>query len=204
MTDIKENVLSDEFYTAESTVEAEVNKWIKYMKNKVVYCPCDSLSSAFVKYFRSKLAEGAINEVIVTGNKNSLTESFINRDGELLYGHRQEKKLGDCLNKLTQDIMKNNADFIVTCPPTSCFGEFLNLCVKSKKKFLLLGEASVLKDDDLVIEILSKGKALAELGDKVWFRTVRDVPGATRSLEGGWFVQKPIVWIRNWQVRQKS
>lgn len=195
---------TDEFFTTQETVEKEINKWIKHMKGKVVYCPCDSLSSAFVKYFRERLAGGEIAEVIITGNKSSLTESFIYREGEILYGYRQEKDVGDCLSKDTFKIMENNADFIVTCPPTSCFGDFLNLCIKSKKKFLLLGEAAVVKDDDIVQELITRGKAIAEPGDKTWFRTVRDVPGAKRGIEGGWFIQKPIVWIKNWRVKKKE
>lgn len=106
----------DEFYTLYEDVKFELDHYIDQFKDKIIYCPCDTKDSAFVKYFLELEAKGLIKELLYT----SL------RDGV------------DCLG----DVAINNynrCDIVVTNPPFSLFRQFLELLDKLDKKFIIWG-----------------------------------------------------------------
>lgn len=41
----------DEFYTLYEDVKFELDHYINQFNDKIIYCPCDTEESAFVKYF---------------------------------------------------------------------------------------------------------------------------------------------------------
>ncbi|MBQ3875940.1 MAG: hypothetical protein II796_00210 [Oscillospiraceae bacterium] len=47
-----QSVKNDEFYTRFEDIQAELQHYKTYLKNKVIYCNCDNpYESNFVKYF---------------------------------------------------------------------------------------------------------------------------------------------------------
>lgn len=57
---------NDEFYTLYSDVEAEVMKYKDYLKDKVIYLPCDSEESNFWKFFVDNSDALGAKKVIAT------------------------------------------------------------------------------------------------------------------------------------------
>jgi hypothetical protein len=57
---------NDEFYTLYSDVEAEVMNYKDYLKDKVVYLPCDSEESNFWKFFVDNFDALGVKKVIAT------------------------------------------------------------------------------------------------------------------------------------------
>ena len=106
----------DEFYTFYEDVKFELDHYIDQFKDKIIYCPCDTEESAFVKYFLELEAKGLIKELLYTSLQNGtdfLSEGAI--DG---YRH---------------------SDIIVTNPPFSLFRPFLSLLDSLNKKFIIWG-----------------------------------------------------------------
>ena len=106
----------DEFYTLYDDVKFELDHYLDQFKDKVIYCPCDTDNSAFVKYFLELEAKGLIKELLYTSIQNGtdfLSEGAI--DG---YRH---------------------SDIIVTNPPFSLFRPFLSLLDSINTSYIIWG-----------------------------------------------------------------
>ena len=57
---------NDEFYTRYEDVEAEVMKYKDYLKDKIIYLPCDSEESNFWKFFVDNYSSLGVKKVIAT------------------------------------------------------------------------------------------------------------------------------------------
>lgn len=104
----------DEFYTLYEDVKFELDHYTNQFKDKVIYCPCDTEESAFVKYFLELEAKGLIKELLYTSLQNGtdfLSDSAI--DG---YRH---------------------SDIIVTNPPFSLFRNFIEILDNLNKDFIV-------------------------------------------------------------------
>ena len=108
----------DEFYTLYEDVKFELDHYIDQFKNKIIYCPCDTENSAFVKYFLELEARGLIKEVIYTSFNNGVGTDFLSDSAIDGYKH---------------------SDIIITNPPFSLFRPFLSLLDKLNKKFIIWG-----------------------------------------------------------------
>ena len=108
----------DEFYTLYEDVKFELDHYIGQFKDKVIYCPCDTEESAFVKYFLELEAKGLIKEVIYTSFNNGVGTDFLSDSAIDGYKH---------------------SDIIITNPPFSLFRSFLSLLDKLDKKFIIWG-----------------------------------------------------------------
>lgn len=108
----------DEFYTLYEDVTFELDHYFDQFKDKIIYCPCDTSQSAFVKYFLELESKGIIKEVFYTSFK----------DGEGT----------DCLSDAAIDGYKH-CDIVVTNPPFSLFRPFVELLDKLNVKFILWG-----------------------------------------------------------------
>lgn len=113
----------DEFYTKYQDVKFELDHYIPQFKDKVIYCPCDTSDSAFVKYFLELEAKGLIKELIYTSYKDGVGT--------------------DCLSESAIDGYRHS-DIIVTNPPFSKFREFISILDKLNKKFILWGNSNAL------------------------------------------------------------
>ena len=108
----------DEFYTLYDDVKFELDHYIDQFKDKVIYCPCDTEESAFVKYFLELEAKGLIKEFIYTSFNNGSGTDFLSDSAIDGYKH---------------------SDIIVTNPPFSLFRQFLSLLDDLNKKFMIWG-----------------------------------------------------------------
>ena len=59
-------IKNDEFYTRYEDIEAEVMKYRKQFRDKVVYLPCDSLKSEFWSFFVANFESFGLKKLIAT------------------------------------------------------------------------------------------------------------------------------------------
>jgi hypothetical protein len=111
----------DEFYTLYKDVKFELDHYLDQFKDKVIYCPCDTEDSAFVKYFLELEAKGLIKELLYTSLKNGT--DFLS-DGAI-DGYR-------------------HSDIIVTNPPFSLVRQFLEILDSLNKKFIIWSTNNIL------------------------------------------------------------
>lgn len=104
----------DEFYTLYEDVKFELDHYIDQFKDKIIYCPCDTKESAFVKYFLELQAKGLIRDLVYTSLKDGV----------------------DFLSEAAVDNY-NQCDIVVTNPPFSLFRQSLELLDKLDKKFII-------------------------------------------------------------------
>ena len=143
-------VKNDEFYTRLEDIEAEVSKYKKYFKNKVVYLNCDDKeSSMFWKYFELNFDAFQLKKLIATyysetepvyAYKLELSDD-LNHDGFVderdivktpLHGN------GDFRSQECIDILKES-DIVCTNPPFSLFREYVAQLMEYNKQFLIIG-----------------------------------------------------------------
>lgn len=109
-------VKNDEFYTRYEDVKTECDNYRSHFFNKIIYCNCDTVDSAFVRYFSELKAQGLIRDVWYSGGLSGA-----------------DFRSPESIEKLKQ------VDLIVTNPPFSLFREFMDLLIKWNKKFLIIG-----------------------------------------------------------------
>ena len=126
----------DEFYTLYKDVKFELDHYIDQFKDKVIYCPCDTEESAFIKYFLELKAKGLIKELLYTSLQNGV----------------------DFISDIAIDNYKRS-DIVITNPPFSLFRQFLSLLDSLNKKFIIWGNTNALTYK-LVMNLLVHNKIL--------------------------------------------
>lgn len=137
-------VKNDEFYTMIDTVEKELVHYKKHLKNKIVLCNCDDpKSSAFWKYLHLNFSEFGLKKLVSTYyNENGVafkTEYTGGDDNDIEKGVKTQLngngdfRSEECLNIL------DKCDVVITNPPFSLFRDFVDVLMRYKKKFLVLG-----------------------------------------------------------------
>lgn len=141
---------NDEFYTRFEDIEAEVSKYKKYFKNKVVYLNCDDKEqSMFWKFFELNFDAFQLKKLIATyysktepvyAYKLELSED-LNRDGFIDQKDIVKTPLignGDFRSQECIDILKES-DIVCTNPPFSLFREYIAQLMEYNKQFLIIG-----------------------------------------------------------------
>ena len=124
-------VKDNEFYTQYKDVEDELSKYPKSVfMNKVIYCPCDSDESAFVKYFKNHTELG-YKKLIYTCLD----------DGVDMFS--------DYANNLF-----NECDIVVTNPPFSYEAKLIDKLYKMNKKFILIGAITLITNKGIKSKII--------------------------------------------------
>ena len=126
----------DEFYTLYTDVKFELDHYIDQFKGKIIYCPCDTKDSAFVRYFSELKANGLIGDLIYTSLQDGV----------------------DFLSEAAIDNYKQS-DIVITNPPFSLFRQFLSLLDSLNKKFIIWGNTNALTYK-LVMNLLVHNKIL--------------------------------------------
>lgn len=143
-------VKNDEFYTRYEDIEAEVMKYRKQFRDKVVYLPCDDPAekkSEFWSFFVNNFDAFGLKKLIATHyDENGKAykiwiDSDTSGDGYIDDGDALQEDLtgnGDfrspeCINILDE------CDIVCTNPPFSLFREFVDLLVSHNKQFLIIG-----------------------------------------------------------------
>lgn len=142
---------NDEFYTRYEDIEAEVMKYRKQFKDKVVYLPCDHPAehdrSEFWSFFVNNFDAFGLKKLIATHydtedraykiwiDRDTATGDYIGDDDALqedLQGN------GDFRSPECTEILKE-CDIVCTNPPFSLFKEFIPWIYKENKSFLIIG-----------------------------------------------------------------
>ena len=136
----------DEFYTQYSDIEDELKHHKSQLKGMVILCPCDDPDkSNFYKFLRDVKEEWEIKEIIATSyplgkgaviDQNGIEKRFTLQGG----GSYQSDEVRALLER---------SDAIITNPPFSCFQDFVEWCINSKKKFLIIGNGATLLNKHL-------------------------------------------------------
>lgn len=158
----------DEFYTQLPDIEKELRHYTKHFKNKTVLCNCDDpKASKFFHYFSYNFEKLGLKKLLTTCYRSCDADLFSDHTGEsgiyLEYdgdksGHRvpdpdeigihKLKGDGDFRSEECVKLLKQ-ADIVVTNPPFSLFREFVELVVKHKKKFLVIGNHNAISGKEM-------------------------------------------------------
>ena len=217
---------NSEFYTQRTDIEKELKYYKKFFKGKIVYCNCDDPRvSQFFHYFSDNFDHLGLKKLITTCYKNQDENLFSRGKSEkaiylefngIKKNNKNEKKIdikklngdGDfrskeCLNLLEQ------SDIVVTNPPFSLFGDLIDLLIRYKKKFLLLGDINKTSKKNIVV-LMRKKKiwigASIHSGDR-WFGVPDEYPldaATTKTEKGKKFLKvKGVRWFTNLNYRER-
>jgi Adenine-specific methyltransferase EcoRI len=166
----------DEFYTQLSDIEKELRHYTAHFKKKTVLCNCDDPKvSNFFHYLSHNFEKLKLNKLTTTCYRNqnaalfskntSKVGVYLEYEGEK-NGNRvpTAKQIGihhlegdgdfrsaECVKLLEQ------ADIVVTNPPFSLFRPYVDQLVKSKKKFLIIGNLNAITYND-VFKLIKENK----------------------------------------------
>lgn len=157
-------VKNDEFYTRYEDIEAEVMKYKKAFKGKVVYLPCDDPAekkSEFWSFFVNNFEAFGLKKLIATHYDESgkAYKIWIDNDtscnGYIDDGDALQEDLegnGDFRSPECIDILKE-CDIVCTNPPFSLFREFVDLLLTHNKKFLIIGNQNAFSYKEIFHDI---------------------------------------------------
>ena len=145
-------VKNDEFYTRFEDIEAEVMKYRKQFRDKVVYLPCDDPAekkSEFWSFFVANFESFGLKKLIATHYEENGQaykiwidrDNDLNGDGWIDDGDAIQEDLvgnGDFRSPECIEILKE-CDIVCTNPPFSLFREFVNVIMTHGKQCLIIG-----------------------------------------------------------------
>ena len=145
-------VKNDEFYTRFEDIEAEVMKYRKQFRDKIVYLPCDDPAekkSEFWSFFVANFESFGLKKLIATHYEENgqAYKIWIDRDNDLNHdgwiddGDAIQEDLmgnGDFRSPECIEILKE-CDIVCTNPPFSLFREFVNAIMTHGKQCLIIG-----------------------------------------------------------------
>ena len=153
---------NDEFYTRYEDIEAEVMKYRKYFRDKVVYLPCDDpieKKSEFWSFFVDNFDTFGIKKLIATHyDENGKTYKFwIDRDTTNGGDIQQEDLAGDGDFRSPECVeILRECDIVCSNPPFSLMKEFLPLILKYNKQFLVIGPLNAVTYKEIFPYVLEK------------------------------------------------
>lgn len=129
---------NDEFYTQYSDILHELEHYDKdKFRDKIIYLPCDRPISNFVSYFKEHYEEYKYKELVYTyiareENEEVFAYSFDGKE------ETKTKLIGNGAFQSDEciDIMRR-ADWVITNPPFSILGIFINQLKELNKKFII-------------------------------------------------------------------
>lgn len=130
---IKKN---DEFYTIFGDIQKELAHYTEYLKNKVIYCNCDTRESEFYRYFKNNFKKLKLKKLIISGlTKEAIIFNGIEEDSFKLYDGKFQNNLA----------LLKESDVVITNPPFSQFKEFIDLMMQYRKSFIVIGNKNAVK-----------------------------------------------------------
>lgn len=192
-------IKNDEFYTQYEDIEAEVMKYRKQFRNKVVYLPCDDPAekkSEFWSFFVNNFDAFGLKKLIATHysedgkaykiwiDGDATNDGFVD-DADAL----QEDLIGngDFRSPECVEILKE-CDIVCTNPPFSLFREFINLIITNNKQFLVIGNQNAFSYKEIfnliktnkiwtgynmVKEFIQPDKSIKKFGNICWFTNMK-------------------------------
>lgn len=186
---------NDEFYTRYEDIEAEVMKYRKQFKGKVVYLPCDDPAekkSEFWSFFVNNFDAFGLKKLIATHYDESgkaykiWIDADATGDGYIDDADAMQEDLsgnGDFRSPECVEILKE-CDIVCTNPPFSLFREFVSLIMTHQKQFLIIGNQnaftyketfSLIKTNqiwtgyNMVKKFYQPDGSIKEFGNVCWF-----------------------------------
>ena len=196
---------NDEFYTVYEDIEAELLKYKKYFRGKVVYLPCDDpllrggRGSEFWNYFETNFMSFGLKKLIAThysedGDAYKIwIENDINNDGYIDGDDVLQEDLlgnGDFNSPECREILKE-CDIVVTNPPFSMFRDFLKWIISEDKQFLIIGNKNAYTYKE-VFPLINDNKVW--VGYTVPGKIFHTPEGDTKKMSGlcRWFTNMPV------------
>ena len=145
---------NDEFYTRFEDIQNEMVHYKEHFKGKTIYLNCDDpQSSNFWQYFAQKFDDFGLKKLVATHYdakektyKLEITRGIdLNNDGKYNEDDVVITPLegnGDFRNDESIEILKE-ADIVVTNPPFSLAGEFLEQIMEYKKDCIFIGDINM-------------------------------------------------------------
>ena len=132
------NNKNDEWYTRLVDIEKELKFYSKHLKDKIVYCNCDSEKSEFWNYFKSNFETLQLKKLIAT-HYNTNGQSYkleINKETNTV----QKTTLSGDGNFNSEECVTilKKSDVVITNPPFSLMREFVALLLQHNKDFLIV------------------------------------------------------------------
>ena len=197
---------NDEFYTRYEDINAEVMKYRRYFKDKIVYLPCDDPAgkkSKFWTFFVDNFDAFQLKKLIAThydteGNAYKIwIDGDTTGDGYVDEGDSKQEDLesnGDFHSPECTAILQE-CDIVVTNPPFSLFRDFLAWILAAEKQFLIIGSQNaftykevfpLIRDDkiwmgyNMVKEFYQPDGSIKKFGNICWFT---NLPSMKRNEE---------------------
>lgn len=148
---------NDEFYTQYSDIEKELEHYDKdKFRDKIIYLPCDRPISNFVAYFKEHYEEYKYKELVYTYIEREENEEVFayrfdgNKETKTKLRGNGAFQSDECI-----EIMKR-ADWVITNPPFSILGIFIDQLLTLEKKFLICVPLTKIKDNIVFEKIKNK------------------------------------------------
>ena len=160
-------IKNDEFYTRYEDIEAEVMKYRKQFRDKVVYLPCDDPAekkSEFWSFFVSNFDNFGLKKLIAThyDETGKAYKIWIDvdatGDGYIDDADAMQEDLignGDFRSPECLEILQE-CDIVCTNPPFSLMKEFLPTLLKYEKQFLIIGPLNAATYKEIFPFIINK------------------------------------------------
>lgn len=190
---------NDEFYTRYEDIEAEVMKYRKQFKGKIVYLPCDDPAekkSEFWSFFVNNFDAFGLKKLIAThyDENGKAYKIWIDEDatgdGYIDDADAKQEDLegnGDFRSPECIEILKE-CDIVVTNPPFSLFREFIDIIISNNKQVLTIGSQNafsyqeifkLIKDNKLwtgyntVKQFIQPDNTIKKFGNICWFTNLK-------------------------------
>lgn len=200
-------VKDDEFYTKLVDIKEELQYYVEYFKDKIIYCNCDDpRKSKFWEYFHinfSKLSLKSLRATFYNGCPSQNRLFQIPGTSEVFYAEYrggQDEDLS-CYDKTTLlgngsfdskecvEILKTS-DIVVTNPPFSLFREYMQVLLKYDKDFIILGSYSALTYKMMFTAYMEKQLFLGQHVDNGYSYVKPD--GSEQRVCSNWYTSFPI------------
>ena len=146
---------NDEFYTQLKDIEKELENYKIFFKNKTIYCNCDNPKfSNFFKYFFDNFENLQLKELIVSYKEKEQGFYLIHNKSDNKLTLKKLKENGDFRSEECINLLKK-ADIVITNPPFSLFKDFVDLLLKEKKYFLIIGNSNALSFKKILENIMT-------------------------------------------------
>ena len=146
---------NDEFYTLLEDIEKELENYKELFKNKKIYCNCDNPKfSNFFRYFFDNFENLQLKELIISYKEEEQGFYSIYNKSDKELKLKKLKENGDFRSDECINLLKKS-DIIITNPPFSLFKDFINLLLKEKKYFLIIGNSNVLSFKKILENIMT-------------------------------------------------
>lgn len=125
---------NDEYYTYYKDIEKEMEIYKEYLKNKIIYLPCDNPEfSNFYKYFKDKFNYLELKKLICTYLDEEPKIYIFDGEDETIIKNEDGDFRADCNKKYFIE-----CDFVITNPPFSIKQELLDIIEEYNKNFILI------------------------------------------------------------------